>query len=240
MKILLFGGTSEGRVLARELQDAEHSVTVSVATAYGGSLLPSGVNAHIGRLDEAQMFDLMAGFDLVLDATHPYAALVTQSIRSATERRGIPLYRVIREEGADVGFLHAADMWEAAKLASELPGNILLTTGSKELLPFVPLKDRCCPRVLPAETSLRQCLELGFSSARIVCMQGPFSRELNEAMIRQLDIKILITKASGSAGGFEEKLEAAESTGCTVIVVDRPVQEDGFTVKEVLYKVGLL
>lgn len=71
-------------------------------------------------------------------------------------------------------------------------------------------------------------------------MQGPFSRELNEAMIRQLDIKILITKASGSAGGFEEKLEAAESTGCTVIVVDRPVQEDGFTVKEVLYKVGLL
>ena len=88
-------------------------------------------------------------------------------------------------------------------MLQSLPGNVLLTTGSKELHHFaVPgLIDRCCPRVLPMLDSLQRCLSLGFPPAHILCMQGPFSRELNAAILRQYDIKTLVTKDTGTYGG---------------------------------------
>ena len=87
----------------------------------------------------------------------------------------------------------------------------MLTTGSKELDAFAlpDLRERCFPRVLPAMDSLRHCMELGFSPKNLICMQGPFSKRLNEAMIEQLDIAIVVTKDTGRYGGFQEKAEAA-------------------------------
>lgn len=58
-------------------------------------------------------------------------------------------------------------------------------------------------------------------------MQGPFSQELNVALIKQSDIGVLVTKESGKSGGFEEKISAAEQTATDVIVIKRPRQEDG-------------
>ena len=57
-------------------------------------------------------------------------------------------------------------------------------------------------------------------------MQGPFSEELNRALIRQLGTSVLVTKASGRAGGFEEKIRAARACGNTVVVIHRPVREE--------------
>ena len=122
----------------------------------------------------------------------------------------------------------------AAALLRELPGNVLLTTGSKELHHFaVPgLVERCYPRVLPTMDSLERCLSLGFSPAHIICMQGPFSQELNAALIRQFQIRTLVTKDSGGCGGFRAKAEAARETGCALLVVERPAQETGLTLEE--------
>ena len=64
-------------------------------------------------------------------------------------------------------------------------------------------------------------------------MQGPFSEEMNYAMLRETNARILLTKESGAAGGFPEKLRGAKRAGAAVVVVKRPVEEEGCSVEEV-------
>lgn len=231
--ILLFGGTAEGRELAAWLAAEGWQVTLSVATGYGAELAPHqpGITLSAGRLDRGEMEQLMASrpFACVVDATHPYAVEVTENIRAAAKATGLPLERLVRPADEAEDCLRAGSMDEAARMLADLPGKVLLTTGSKELAPFaVPgLAERCCPRVLPTLDSLGRCLELGFPARNIICMQGPFSQELNAALIRQLDIKVLVTKDTGEQGGFPEKAAAARETGCRLLVVDRPGAETG-------------
>lgn len=236
MNILLFGGTSEGRELAEWFHGEGYDLTLCVATDYGAALAPQGVRTLTGRLDRAGMRRLFRenSFTCAVDATHPYAVEVTGNLRQAAQDAGIPCYRLLRDAGPAGDWLSAADMAAAAELAKSLTGTILLTTGSKELAAFAEpgLRERCYPRVLPSLDSLGHCLELGFPPAQILCMQGPFSRELNAALIRQYGIRVLVTKASGSAGGFGDKMEAAREAGCDRIVVERPAEEAGLSMAE--------
>lgn len=238
LNILLFGGTSEGRDLALWLAGRGHTVTLSVATDYGAALIPAvpGLTVHTGRLGRVAMAELLAAksFDCVIDATHPYAVEVTEALQVATRQTGTPYHRLLREGPPEGEWLHANDLTQAAALARTRPGSILLTTGAKELEPFaVPgLLERTFPRVLPSRDSLDRCLSLGFPPAHILCMQGPFTSELNIALIRQYDIKIMVTKASGGVGGFREKVAAAGDTSCTLIVVDRPAQTQGLPLEK--------
>ena len=64
-------------------------------------------------------------------------------------------------------------------------------------------------------------------------MQGPFSRELNEALLREFDIGIMVSKASGAAGGFWEKVEAAGACGVELVVIHRPAETEGYTLEQV-------
>ena len=235
-KVLLFGGTGEGRALAEWLAAEGVPHTVCVATEYGEALLPPGGTAHVGRMDRGEMEALMraGGFSLVLDATHPYAAEATENIRAAAEGAGLPCLRLARRTDGEKDALQADTMAEAADRLADLPGSVLLTTGSKELDPFARpgLAERCYPRVLPMVGSLARCLELGFPPKNVICMQGPFSKELNAALIRQYGIKTLVTKDTGAAGGFPEKAAAAKETGCALLVVARPREEEGLTLEE--------
>ena len=98
------------------------------------------------------------------------------------------------------------------------------------------LAERCYPRVLPMADSLERCLTLGFPPKNIICMQGPFSRELNVALLRQYHIQTLVTKDTGGYGGFREKAEAAREAGCALLVVERPRRETGLTLEEIQKK----
>ena len=235
-KVLLFGGTGEGRALAEWLAAEGVPHTVCVATEYGEALLPPGGTAHVGRMDRGEMEALMraGGFSLCVDATHPYAAEATENIRAAAEGAGLPCLRLARRTDGEKDALRADTMAEAADRLADLPGSVLLTTGSKELDPFARpgLAERCYPRVLPMVGSLARCLELGFPPKNVICMQGPFSKELNAALIRQYGIKTLVTKDTGAAGGFPEKAAAAKETGCALLVVARPREEEGLTLEE--------
>lgn len=236
MNILLFGGTSEGRELAQWLQNEGYGLTLCVATEYGKAMAPQGVKTHMGRLDRAGMDALIRenAFDCAVDATHPYAAEVTRNLLAASREAGLPCFRLLRDKGPEGDWLSAPDVKAAAGLAEDISGNILLTTGSKELSVFaVPgLRERCYPRVLPSLRSLEHCLELGFPPAHILCMQGPFGRALNEALIEQYQIRVLVTKNSGTAGGFADKMEAARLRGCARIVVERPLEESGMNMEQ--------
>ena len=239
MEVLLFGGTWEGRELAEWLRDRDIPVTVCVATEYGSVLLPQGVEACTGRLDQAGMEEQMGRrpYTCVVDATHPYAAQASQNIRAACEASGTPLLRLLREEsGTPDGAELFASASEAAEWLQNTQGNILLTTGAKELGVFAPLGgQRLYPRVLPLASSLASCEAAGVPGRNILALQGPFSRELNEALIRQYRIRYLVTKDGGRTGGFEEKAAAAQATGTTLVLIRRP-REDGLSYEAVLEK----
>lgn len=174
---------------------------------------------------------------LVIDATHPYAAVVSENILSACAAAGVRCLRVEREntgsgepelapEGAAlhwVDSIEEAAAWLAAK-SSHRP-NILITTGSKELAPYTRIPDfvaRCYVRALPTVEALEKCRQLGFRREHLILMQGPFSEEMNVAQLRYADAGYLVTKASGETGGFPEKCEAALALGVEVVCIGRP------------------
>ena len=235
MSILLFGGTAEGHSLARRLAQAGLAVTCSVATAYGEAVLEPtpGLTVHVGRMDADQMAAEMAkGYTCVVDATHPYADRVSENIRRAAETAGLPYYRLLRPREAAEGVLWADSPADAARMLADLPGNVLLTTGSKDLKTFTQVpdyRDRLYVRVLPSLESLSAALDLGYPAAHILCMQGPFPEKLNAALLEAVDAKILVTKDTGKAGGFPEKAAAAQSAGAKLLVIRRPTQETGYS-----------
>lgn len=243
MKILLFGGTAEGHLLAQRLAAAGHAVTCCVATGYGRDVLAPEENLVVlaGRMDQEQMqLQMQRGYDSVVDATHPYAAQVSENIRAAAKQVGVPYERLLRpREQATGGVLWADSVAGAAQQLQTLPGNVLLTTGSKDLAAFTQVGDfavRLWVRVLPSLDSLSHALSLGFPAAHIICMQGPFSQELNAAMLRQIGARVLVTKDTGRAGGFSEKAQAAAQAEATLLVIRRPTDEAGQTLTQLLKK----
>ena len=238
MKILIFGGTTEGRVLARELCADGHAVTVSCATALGVEELRGlPCETLCGRLDTAQIAELVRGFDLVIDATHPYAVEITANVRAACEQAAVPLKRVLRERGPASDCVQVHSCEEAAEVLRGTEGNILLTTGAKELGKFAGLDpERLYVRVLPTHPGIDACEAIGLPHSHIIAMQGPFSEEMNLAVIRQYGIRVLVTKNSGTAGGFAEKISAAEKDGSRVIIIEPP-EDSGMSMEELLREV---
>lgn len=230
MRIVLFGGTTEGRTLSRELAALGAEVTVCVATDYGREEQGNapGITVHTGRLDVEGMAAVLKGTALCVDATHPYAVLAIASIRAAAELAGVPYRRLSRRlSPLPRGSVVVEDAEEGVRYLRDTEGNVLLTTGSKDLPAFSALGGtRLYPRVLPSVESLAACERTGIPRHNIIAMQGPFSRELNLALIRQFSIQYLVTKDAGKTGGFGEKAAAAVDGGA-VLVVLRPPEDRG-------------
>ncbi|MCR4963750.1 MAG: precorrin-6A reductase [Firmicutes bacterium] len=240
----LFAGTKEGRTLSEFLAAQQAAVTVCVATAYGEASLPQGENLTVltGPLAAADIRALLAKnrYDLVIDATHPYAAQITAAIVEACREEHTPYLRLLRDSGdAPEGTVFVSDIGEAADYLSRRQGNILLTTGSKDLRSYTAIDgftDRVYARVLPMETSLAACREAGLKPDHIIAMQGPFSEEMNLAILRSISAAYLVTKDSGSPGGFAEKAAAAEKAGAQLVVIGRPPQQEGLTYAQTIEK----
>ena len=237
-KICIFAGTTEGRRLAEALH-ASYDLTVCVATEYGEVLLDGidGIRIHTGRMDSEQMTAFFGenNFELIIDATHPYAVLVTENIRAAAAETSIEYMRILRDCGETDGAVYVDSVASARDYLNTVDGNILLTTGSKELHEYVGLDmSRVWARVLPLASSLEACGEAGIMPSHIIAAQGPFSKELNIAELREIDAKWLVTKASGKNGGFDEKLSAAEAVGAKAIVIGAPKQVVGILLEAAL------
>ena len=235
MRIVIFSGTTEGRLLSHLLAEKGAAVTVCVATEYGCEEQGEapGVTVLTGRKTVEEMAELLQGSDLCVDATHPYAVEVTKSVRRACSEAGVPYRRLLRDRSADTDALVVDSAEAAAELLADREGNILLATGMKELPAFAGISPaRLYPRVLPTGDSIAACERAGIPHRNVIAMQGPFSRELNEALIRQFNIAFLVTKDGGKAGGFQEKVQAAKNTGIELVLIRRP-EETGETFEEI-------
>ncbi len=233
MKVLLFGGTTEGRVLAEWLLGQGIDHLVSVATDYGKTLVSSSP-VQVGRMTKEDMEGQMAeGFTHVIDATHPYATEVSQNLKQACETASLPYLRLLRNIETEGDWIQVESSQEALERLQTMEGNILLTTGAKDLPIYTPLANRCYPRVLPMESSLKACAGAGIPPKQIICMQGPFSLEMNCALLRQFQIQILLSKYTGTQGGFQEKVEACKQCHCEMMVIAPPIVETGLSFEEV-------
>lgn len=253
-EVLIFAGTSEGRKLSEALIEAGIPHTMCVATEYGEDCLERHPlrTIRIGRMKESEMKALIQGssgsrWGAVVDATHPYAIEVTKNIKSAMHGMEVPYLRVKREiTSCDTypKIQYFDDQDSCIEMLKKKEGNILLTTGSKELEAYCvceEVKKRLFVRVLPGIESISLCMKNGLHGKQIIAMQGPFRVEMNEALIRQLDIRYLVTKQSGSAGGYQEKIEAAKRTGISVCVIGRPDgTEEGDSLEEICLKLKKL
>lgn len=262
--IMLFAGTTEGRRLCEYLAEKDNSgfiTHVYVTTEYGKDMIlelskniyKEKLHIYVGRLDENDMQKELTYIkpDIVIDATHPYARVVTHNIKEVCAMAGVQYIRVLREEAVlpgeydgdmpEKGMLVYTDTMQetVALLNSEayLEKKILLTTGSKSISEYVNIrnyKERVYLRLLPDPRMLQSAIEAGFFPAHLIAMQGPFSTEMNTALIHQLGIEVLVTKESGNSGGYNEKLMAAGQTGTNAIVIKRPVEDEGKSLKEVM------
>lgn len=261
-KVLIYSGTTEGRMLAQQLAQAGIECDVHVATEYGQIVMPQldRVNVHVGRLDANEMYEAARnGYAAVVDATHPFATEVSANIRKSLETLDVPYIRLARKmnivtdtaqenEGGNTGSRNSgnghvryfADYESCAAALESTDGNILLTTGSKELGIFCndgKLCERLYVRVLPGQDNIALCEAAGIRGKQIIAMQGPFSTEMNTALINQFSIKYLVTKASGEHSGFAEKLEAARNCGIEAFVIGMQAEDKGLSYDEVLKRI---
>ena len=101
--------------------------------------------------------------------------------------------------------------------------NVLIATGSKNLATYVKLLKgkKLVARVLPTSEVIRSCEAMGLNADNIIALKGPFSKDINVALLKHSKIEVVITKESGFAGGFIDKIEACEELGLPVIIIRR-------------------
>lgn len=264
--VLIFGGTTEGRILAEAAARSGIMVVLSVATDYGEEVLEEvsdmkNINIYKGHLDTNKIISLIDNIKpcVVYDATHPYAVEVTASVSAASAVTGVKYIRIRRDisitdttaaappagraadPDADITdvttpshITYVPNVSAAAAVLNRTAARAFITTGSRGAAAFGKVKDaenRLTIRVLPSEEAVKLCRDAGFKGKNIICMQGPFSTELNEAMFRTAGAEILVTKLSGKTGGFPEKIEAARRLGMKVIVITPPEDMPGITLE---------
>ena len=259
-RILIFAGTTEGRKLSEHLCERGIEHTVCVATEYGEIVLQENPLAHVhmGRMDSEGMrcFFAQQKCKLIVDATHPYAAVVTENIKQAvyafnkahavTDNKAdssisgnIEYVRLKRDTDISADYdniRYFEDNEACARALNNTDGNILLTIGSKELSVYCKnsgVRERLYVRVLPGLESISLCMHNDITGKHILALQGPFSTQLNEALIDQYDIRCLVTKKSGAAGGFIEKIAAAKNKSIPVYIVGQSGKDDGMSFEAV-------
>lgn len=238
-KVLIFGGTTEGREIAKIISEKGIFVVYSVATEYGKDVLNiknNNIEVKTGRMTEYDIKEYLENnhFDFVVDATHPYAVDVSRNIKGACSKTNNNYIRLLRQESPRANAIYVDSIEEACKIVDT--GNVLAATGSKEIKKYQSLKDyktRLFARVLPSETSVNDCLNAGVPREHIIESFGAVSVDENMEVIKKYNIKTLITKDGGKNGGFEEKCKAAENMGIKLICIKRPFEEKGYSIEEV-------
>jgi precorrin-6A/cobalt-precorrin-6A reductase len=236
--ILVLAGTSDARELALHIRSAGYTVLTTVVTdSAAKSMETEKLPVLTGRLTVTDMEQLIQdrGIRIVVDATHPFAEEASKNAMAASQATEVPYVRFERQSlniEQSVLVTTVDDYKQAAELAAEKKGNIMLTTGSKTLKIFadrlIGLPDTTLiARMLPRKDNMEKCEELGVEQKNIVAMQGPFSKELNKALYEHYKVTLMITKESGKVGAVDDKLEAALEMGIPSIVIGRPGLEYG-------------
>ncbi len=227
--ILLLGGTSESLAVADQLTAANLPFVVSVTTDYGAEL----AGQHATRVVKQTLTpETVATFikdhqiKLIIDATHPFARVISTMMITASQSLKVPYIRferqTMREAGPDIKVVK--DLDAALALLKQRQGPIYLSTGSKTAATFARELgvERLHVRVLPTAKVVANLQEAGYQANQIDAIQGPFTERLNVELFARTAAKTVVTKASGRQGGVQEKIKACQELGILCVIIERP------------------
>lgn len=236
MRIILLGGTKDSINIIEFIKNKYDSyILTTTTTEYGAKLAKEGGSDEtIAKpLPKEEIIEIIKdeNFDILIDATHPFAEHITQTSVSIANELKIPYIRFERPttnlENIDTSNIHYVKSFDdAGKLIeSEFNnGNVLHFAGAntmEDILKYVSC-EKFYPRILKVPSSLKKCEELGVSDDHIIPMTGAASLEENIELIERYNARVMITKESGEIGGVIEKIEAANQKNIAIIMIQRP------------------
>ena len=215
-RVLILGGTGEARALAGTLADV--TVISSLAGRTSSPLLPAG-EVRVGGFGGARgLADYLRAerIDVLVDATHPFAARISDNAGMASATTGVPLVVLRRpgwtEQPGDAWY-RVPDLGEAAALLPQLGHRVFLTTGRQGIAAFAEVDAWFLTRsVEPPEPPMPHRIE-------VLLDRGPFTLDGERRLLAEHQIDVLVSKDSGGTGA---KLVAARERGLPVVMVDRP------------------
>lgn len=222
-RVLVLGGTAEARELASRLSARGFPVTTSLAGRTRHPRLPAGEVRSGGFGGVDGLAAALGEVDVLVDATHPFAATMTEHAAAAAARTGTPLV-VLRRPGWTAG---PGDRWtrvgSLAEAARAIPAGarVLLATGRQGVEAFLAVDAWFLVRAIEAPAVLP-------SRAELVLARGPFALDDERALLERHGITLVVAKDSG--GATEAKLVAARERGLPVVLVDRPPLPSGVDV----------
>lgn len=228
--IWIVGGTSDTIRLLDLLSDKIDfsKLIVSVTTDYGEQLLNSyKVKIFKGKIEkeEIQNFIEKNQIDTIVDTSHPYAENISKNILELIDLEKINYIRYERAKSIE----NNEDTFESVeKLIDYINENmenevILSTLGSKAIPKLAEIENnKVFLRILPTVESVKSAIEHSFLPKDIIAIQGPFSKEFEEEMLKFYKATVLLTKDSGEAGGVLEKVEVCKKLGIKCLIVSRP------------------
>ncbi|AAK79349.1 precorrin-6A/cobalt-precorrin-6A reductase [Clostridium acetobutylicum] len=236
--IALILGTSEGKVILKELNVFTSDILVSTTTSYGGELLKEykykKLNTQPLEEEELKKLLLENNVKLLVDASHPYASRISDNCIKICKDTHISYLRYERPSVAEKyknnekvifvkDYEEIIERIKSTKSLNKKETVILNTTGGNNVEKFVKadINSRVVHRILPSLKVLENLFKLGVKVEDIVAIKGPIGLELNKGFIHQYDAKAIILKDSGKAGGTEEKIEAALEEDIYVFAIER-------------------
>jgi precorrin-6A/cobalt-precorrin-6A reductase len=219
-KILILGGTAEARDIAAQLINSGHDVVTSLAGVTSKPLLPEG-KVRVGGFGGAEglrAYLKQAAIDVLVDATHPYAAIISRNASEAVQGSNIALMRFERAAWTMVkgdNWISVESLGEAAVFLPD-SARVFITTGRKELAPFLERGgvSGVIRTVEPPENTMPP-------TWRVILDRPPHHVERELALFQQESFSHIISKNAGGTA-TRAKLEAARKLGLPVVMVQRP------------------
>jgi len=230
-QIWLIGGTSESAIIAKELVALGQRCLVTVTTEDAIALYPDSdlVTVKVGNLSPRAMAALIQteGIGKIIDASHPYAIEISKSAIALSQQYQLPYLRYERPSISQPDDEHLIELDSFDTLVNGTylhQQRVLLTIGYKVLPLFQPWHQQAVlfARILPTIASLENALTAGFSHKQLIALRPPVSYELEKALCDQWDISLIVSKASGKAGGEDIKQAVAQALNIPLIIIRRP------------------
>ncbi|MBF2027155.1 MAG: cobalt-precorrin-6A reductase [Oscillatoriales cyanobacterium C42_A2020_001] len=230
-RLWLIGGTQESAELALAIATEGIPCLITVTTEAARRLYPASPQCKIwvGRLDQQRLpaFLQQQQITAILDASHPFAVEVSRLAIAIAAQQGIPY---LRYERPALDMPNSQSSVLASSFQSLLSSNlldsqrVLLTVGYRPLPLFKPWQEVATlfTRILPSLTALETAITAGFTPDRIIALRPPISAAIERALWQQWQISMVVTKASGAAGGEDVKRQVADELGVKLVAIARP------------------
>lgn len=234
--ILVFGGTTEGRIAVQTLDAAGSPFFYSTKGSLQEIEMCNGKRL-CGAMDAGRAFEFCRdnGVKLIVDAAHPFAIGVHDTVHAVSQELDIPVIRYEREsESSDDNIIWCSSYQDAvSRLFNDGITSLLALTGVNtipQLKEWWSADGNVCHfRVLDRDESRELAAKAGFPQERLLFFREDYAGlEAESEMLERLSPQAIITKDSGASGYFNEKVEAAKACGVKVYAVRRPQLPEEF------------